>query len=143
MYALRPPVLDELGLVSALREHAAQLQHGSSIPITLLTPESLPPLPAAVEVAAYRIVLEALTNVVRHAQAHTCTLTLEVVADPGRQALRVVIADDGVGLATDRQAGVGLSSMRERAVELGGTWTISSAPGDGTQVVALLPLALG
>lgn len=140
VYALRPPVLDELGLVSALREHAAQLQQGNRIAITLQTPEPLPPLPAAVEVAAYRIALEALTNVVRHAQAQTCTLTLDVVTDGERQALRVTIADDGVGLAREQQAGVGLSSMRERTAELGGTWTIISPPGGGTQVVALLPL---
>jgi signal transduction histidine kinase len=143
VYALRPPVLDELGLVSALREHAAQLQQGSSIAITLQTPESLPPLSAAVEVAAYRIVLEALTNVLRHAQARSCTLRLEVSAAGEQMALRVAITDDGVGVAPEHQAGVGLASMRERAAELGGTWTISSAPGGGTQVVALLPLAQG
>jgi signal transduction histidine kinase len=147
VYALRPPALDELGLVAALRAHVMQYQlpktgeDGSykEIPlsITIDAPANLPPLPAAVEVAAYRIACEALANIARHAEAHCCHIALTL----GHDALRMEISDDGVGLASERQVGVGLVSMRERAEELGGTCAILSGPGNGTRIVALLPLA--
>jgi signal transduction histidine kinase len=86
-------------------------------------------------VAAYRIVLEALTNVVRHAQARSCAVHL-MLSD----ALDVQIRDDGVGLPPGWRAGVGLTSMRERAAELGGTYQIESMPGEGTCIRAHLPL---
>jgi len=102
-------------------------------------PECLPQLSAALEVAAYRIALEALTNVVRHAQAQTCNLRLSLTASPGSE-LRLEVSDDGVGLRANTQAGVGWMSMRERAAELGGTCVIE--PGDtcGTRVLARLPV---
>lgn len=87
-----------------------------------------------VEVAAYRITQEALTNVVRHAQAQNCVIALTL-----DDALRLEIRDDGVGLPKDRRAGVGLTSMRERAEELGGTCVIETSPMDGTRVLAHLP----
>ena len=96
----------------------------------------LTPLPAAVEVAAYHIAREALTNVVRHARASRCTLRLVV----GDGHLRLSVEDDGQSFATDVPAGVGFSSMRERAAELGGTCTIEARPGAGTHVTAVLPL---
>jgi signal transduction histidine kinase len=99
-------------------------------------PEQLPPLPAAVEVAAYRIALEALTNVVRHAQAHTCCIRLSLA-----DALQLEITDDGRGLPAEVRAGVGLTSMQERAAELGGTWSIERLAEHGTRVLARLPLA--
>jgi signal transduction histidine kinase len=105
--------------------------------ITIDAPANLPPLPAAVEVAAYRIACEALANIARHAEAHCCHIALTL----GHDALRMEISDDGVGLASERQVGVGLVSMRERAEELGGTCAILSGPGNGTRIVALLPLA--
>lgn len=134
VYALRPPALDDLGLVSALRE---QVQHyeGDGLRIVVEAPEHLPALPAAVEVAVYRIALEALTNVVRHARAHTCVIRLAL-----NGVVRLDIVDDGVGLAAGHPAGVGLSSIRERAAELGGTCTLATAPGGGTHVTAHLPL---
>ena len=92
-------------------------------------------LPAAVEVAAYRIALEALTNVARHAGAGACTLRLSV-----NGALELEVRDDGGGLPESYRRGVGLESMRERAAELGGECTIERADGDGTRVKALLPL---
>ena len=98
-------------------------------------PAELPPLPAAVEVAAYRIATEALANVARHAEARTCTVRL--VLD---RALELEICDDGRGLPDRYQAGIGLCSMRERADELGGTCTIQPAPGGGTRVHARLPV---
>jgi signal transduction histidine kinase len=182
VYDLRPPALDQLGLAGAVRE-AAQQYHlrgaaaagagGSSadggavdavadgLAVTVDVPERLPPLPAAVEVAAYRIVQEALANVVRHARARTCTirlaLTTAAAAAPngptppedaplGRQiaapdALVMVVADDGVGLPPGCRAGVGMASMRERAAELGGTCVVAALPSGGTRVAARLPLS--
>jgi signal transduction histidine kinase len=134
VYALRPPALDELGLISALREQALPYQH-SSLAIRIEAPEQLPPLPAAVEVAAYRIAQEALTNVVRHAHARTCVIRLTL-----DDALCLEIQDDGGGMLPDRRSGVGLSSMRERASELGGSWSVEPVPSGGTRVCARLPL---
>ena len=140
VHGLRPPALDELGLVGALRRLAETVGGSASGPrITVEVPAELPVLPAAVEVAAYRVVQEALTNVVRHAQASACTVRLAV--DAG--ALSVDVADDGRGLAADAVAGVGLSSMRERAAEMGGTCLVDDAPGGGTRVHARLPVPGG
>jgi signal transduction histidine kinase len=108
--------------------------------MTLDAPESLPVLPAAIEVAAYRIVLEALNNVVRHAEAGTCCVRLSL--DERASLLCIEISDDGRGLLAGRQAGVGLSSMRERAAELGGTCTIGPRDAGGTRVHAALPVTL-
>jgi signal transduction histidine kinase len=100
----------------------------------------LPPLPAAAEVAVYRIVQEALTNVVRHSGARTCTVHLAVDAD----AVTVTVDDDGVGLAAGTgSAGVGTASMRERAAEMGGEATVADRPGGGVRVRAVLPRSGG
>ena len=122
--------------VPVLRETAAQ--YGQNDPsIRVEAPETLPPLPAAVEVAAYRIVGEAVTNVVRHAEARTCVVRITLDED----ALRLEISDDGVGVGRDRGGtGVGLRSMRERAEELGGVCTVEPGAGGGTRVSASLPL---
>lgn len=133
VYGLRPPALDQLGLLSAIREQAAQHQM-NGLHVTVSAPESLPNLPAAVEVAAYRIIQEALTNVARHAQARNCTVSLTIDKD-----LEIKVSDDGIGLPTIRKAGVGLSSMHERAEEIGGTCTIEPT-GKGTRVFAKLPI---
>lgn len=116
---LRPAAIDDLGLIGALQEQVAHY-HASGVQITIDAPESLPSLPAAVEVACYRIAQEALTNVVRHVRARYCTLTLTV-----DDRLRLEIQDDGKGIPADRQPGVGLASMRERAEELCGTCRVS------------------
>ena len=139
VYELRPPALDELGLISALRESAAQFtQQGyNHLNITFDSPESLPPLPAAVEVAVYRIAQEAMTNVVRHADARNCHIDLRL--DESGCLLCLEVKDDGKGLLMKRRAGVGLNSMRERAEELGGTFTITSIPTGGTCLTAQLP----
>ena len=140
VYDLRPPSLDELGLLFALREAAAQYpaQGTAGVQVHLDLPAELAPLPAAVEVAAYRIAQEALTNVIKHAQARTCWLRLTV--DAQASTLYLAVQDDGRGIAPERRLGVGLRSMRERATELGGTLTVE--PGDlgGTLVRARLPL---
>ena len=98
-------------------------------------PEQLPHLPAAVEVAVYRIAHEALTNVVRHARAKTCAVGLAV--DEG---VALEVTDDGIGISREQTAGVGLLSMRERAAELGGTCVIEPVPEGGTRVSVWLPL---
>jgi signal transduction histidine kinase len=135
VYALRPPTLDELGLVSALRE--LTLQYNEQIAMRFEAPDCLPELPAAVEVAVYRIAQEAVTNVVRHAQAHHCDIRLALDETTGLLALS--IQDDGCGLTPLRGVGVGLVSMRERAEELGGTCAIEPVPTGGTRVLAQLP----
>jgi signal transduction histidine kinase len=134
VYNLRPPALDELGLVRAIRESAAQYAT-KGLRISVDAPELPPGLPAAVEVAAYRIVQEALTNVVRHARARTCGVHLLIDDE-----LKLEISDDGIGLPVDRAAGVGLSSMSERAAELGGECSVGVSPTGGTLVLARLPL---
>ncbi|MFC7361411.1 sensor histidine kinase [Nocardioides astragali] len=139
---LRPPALDQLGLVSALRHRAAEHNEGAAavrVPWTVEADDDLEPLPAAVEVAAYRIVVEAVTNVQRHSQADGCLVRL--TREDGE--LRIEIADTGTGLAPERPAGVGLSSMRERAEELGGSFETVPRPGGGTVVDVRLPLGDG
>jgi signal transduction histidine kinase len=136
-HGLRPPALDELGLAAALRQLAQRTTRAAGIDVQVHVPDALPPLPAAVEVAAYRITAEALTNAVQHAAAHTCDLTVSV--DPGTNAVLVEVCDDGRGLAPDRPAGVGLGSMRERAAELGGRCDVDAMPQGGTRVRATLP----
>jgi two-component system, NarL family, sensor kinase len=135
VYGLRPPALDQLGLVGALRQQAATfgLAHGLNCEITVQEP--LPALPAALEVAAYRIAQEALTNVARHAGASNARVSLSVDDE-----LRLEIADDGCGLALAGGGGVGLSSMRERAGELGGTFEIASCATGGTRVRVRVPI---
>jgi signal transduction histidine kinase len=135
VYDLRPPALDELGLVSALREQAMQYHSLNGPQVIVVAPPRLPPLSAAVEVAAYRIVQEALTNVARHAQAHTCRVCLTLA-----EALTIEVLDDGQGLPNQPRVGVGLASMRERAAELGGTCVITKGATGGTRVLAQLPL---
>jgi signal transduction histidine kinase len=136
VYNLRPPALDELGLLSALRELAAHYQH-QGLEVVFDVPPSLPPLPAAVEVAVYRIAQEALTNVARHAQAQHCLLRLSIDHD----ALHLDIVDDGQGIPAGHRIGIGLHTMHERASELGGSCTITAGSPGGTTIQVRLPLA--
>jgi signal transduction histidine kinase len=129
---LRPPMLEDLGLAAALRAHADRLA-----PLKVEIAVAAERLPAAVELALYRIATEALTNAVRHASARRCRVELR--AD-GEEAV-LEVADDGAGLAPDTAAGVGLRSMRERAAELGGRVELESASGGGLTVRVSLPLA--
>ncbi len=135
VFALRPPALDELGLISAIREHAAQHLEPTGLQVTVEAPVPFPPLPAAVEVAAYRIVLEALTNVARHAGARSCYVRFALEQD-----LLIEIVDNGGGYTEGLRTGVGVPSMRERAAELGGECTVGPGPTGGTRVWACLPL---
>jgi len=140
VYGLRPPVLDERGLAEAIRDHVLHGQDdGLQVEVGEL-PVDLQSLPAAIEVAAYRIALEALTNIIRHARAKHCTIRFTTTGNGHTNVLQVEVADNGVGLPRDLRAGVGLRSMRERAEELGGTLTVEPMPRGGTRVVAMLPL---
>lgn len=137
---LRPPALDELGLVRALTEQATGFVRAGNgqvngLRVTVEAPDELPPLPAAVEVAAYRIGAEAVTNVARHANASHCLLRLSL-----NGGLEVEVTDNGVGSATSWQPGIGLASMSERAAELGGTFRVEPSAEGGTRVHARLPL---
>lgn len=132
---LRPPALDELGLLGALREQIRRFAN-SPTSIMLQAPDELGPLPAAVDLAAYRIACEALTNVIRHADAGHCTIRLTRTT-----RLELEVTDNGRGLPAEPRAGLGLASMRERAAELGGSCILTSTPGHGTQVRTWLPLS--
>ncbi|MGB0102401.1 MAG: sensor histidine kinase [Nocardioides sp.] len=131
VHDLRPPALDDRGLVGALRQQAEHLA-----PPARVEAGELGVLPAAVEVAAYRIAGEALTNVARHASATRATLRLAVVD----RELLVEVVDDGVGIPAEVEAGVGLIGLRERAAELGGRSDVTCPPTGGTVVRAWLPL---
>lgn len=149
VYGLRPPALDELGLLGAIRENVASYndhrggdeeRQGQQIAepphIRVEAPDRLPVLPAAVEVAAYRIVQEALTNVTRHAGASNCVVRLSLAA-----WLLIEVVDDGAGIDPAHHRGVGLHSMRERAEELGGSCRVEPGPAGGTRVLARLPVS--
>ena len=133
--ALRPPALDELGLLGAVRSRATALAGDLTIEVTGNEPTG--PLSAAVETAAYRIVIEAITNAVRHSGGARCTVSISVAAD----ALELSVRDDGRGLSPDRTPGVGLRSMQERAAEVGGTLSVRPTT-VGMVVFARLPLGL-
>jgi two-component system, NarL family, sensor kinase len=130
VYDLRPPALDELGLVGALTEQARALG-----PFMVVGPDRPLQLPAAVEVAAYRIALEAMTNTARHAAATEATVRVSLDG-----ALHLEISDNGTGLPVAYRAGVGIRSMRDRATELGGHVSIEPGTTAGTLVRATIPL---
>ncbi len=133
---LRPATLDELGLVGAVRQHAANLHaaEGRSLEVTIDTPDALPDLSAAAEVAAYRIVVESLTNVARHAAA--TKVHVSISSHDGK--LHLSVRDDGPS-TKQWKPGVGLASMRERAEQVGGS-VVASARHDGGRVDAVIPL---
>jgi signal transduction histidine kinase len=136
---LRPPALDELGLMPALRAQASRFTAEPGLDLLVEGPAELPPLPAAVEAAAYWIALEAVTNVSRHSSASHCLVRIRL-----GDGLEVEVEDDGVGIPAGTRRGVGLTAMRERAAEVGGTCQVEQRPGaGGTRVVAHLPLPAG
>ncbi|MBV9232297.1 MAG: GAF domain-containing sensor histidine kinase [Chloroflexi bacterium] len=153
-HALHPPELELLGLVPALQERVQQYDQPDRNPlhVTIETQADLPPLPLAVEAAAYYIALEAVSNVHRHADARHCHLRLELLRSDeslhpllgvwNTAILALEICDDGRGLPTSEQgkgAGLGLISMRERAAELGGSCVVEQAAQGGTRVSVRLP----
>jgi two-component system, NarL family, sensor kinase len=131
---LRPPGLEELGLVGALEERGRSLSRPGEFAVTVVA-NGLPPLPVAVETAAYRIAVEAMSNSARHAHAGRC-----VVAVSADGMLHVIVEDDGTGLPAQPSPGVGIESMQARASDVGGRLRLGSADGGGTRVVAELPL---
>ena len=135
--SLRPPILDA-GISSAIEWQARRFEARTHIPCLVQVPEYLPPLGASKEVGLFRILQEALTNVMRHAQAHTVELTLSV---QGRE-LCLSISDDGQGFvpAGGRPTSFGLVGMRERVLMLGGTLALHSVPGEGTTLTVRVPL---
>ncbi len=135
VYALRPPALDGLGLSGALQSLAERFEH-SGLAVTLELPAALPPLPAATEVAVYRVAQEALANVVHHAHAKRVQVRLRL-----GERLELTVSDDGVGFSGLPSSGVGLHAMRERAEELGGDFALTSTPRGGTRVAVTLPFA--
>ena len=156
VYGLRPPALDDLGLIPAIRQKAAnhgllvedllsgkgsRWANGNNNGLVFLVEasEDLPLLPAAVEVACYRIAQEAIANATRHSGASSCHVSFSL--DEANSSLELEVADDGVGVPANRNAGVGMSSMRERAEELGGTLTVETLPEGGTRVLSHLPLS--
>jgi len=145
VYDLRPPALDDLGLIGSVRQQSARLTRrpgGGNVAVQISAPESLPPLPAAVEVAAYRIITEALTNAARHSGATRIEvrLVLATSSGPVGDRLRIEVRDDGSGPGDRWQPGVGLISMRDRAAELGGSCQAGPDPAGGGRVIASLPL---
>lgn len=152
VHDLRPPTLDELGLIGAIQERIALLskpallladeEGAAPLSIKLHAQQPLPSLPAAVEVAVYRIVTESLVNVIKHANATSCIVRLDLSTP---HQLLVEITDNGTALSPQsgvsaNKGGIGLISIRERAAELGGHCTIERHPGGGSRVLAVLPL---
>lgn len=132
---LRPTALDQLGLTDAVAEFARTF--GEDLEIHVSMPSEPLDLPAAVEVATYRIVTEAVTNVVRHARAAQCWLTISAGS-----TVDIDVVDDGIGLDADVAGGVGWAAMRERAAELGGSVQVTARAPHGTRVHVRLPAAL-
>lgn len=134
--ALHRPALNRLSLRPVLDEQIRKLAARADLHVVFDVPEPLPPLPAAVEVAVYRVALEAVTNVVRHARARTCSVAISLT-----DAVQLEVTDDGVGMPPDARPGVGLSSMRERAEELAGSCVVGPGAAGGTRVHARFPVA--
>lgn len=134
---LRPPALDEFGLVGAIRHRAAAMST-EALRFDVDAPETPPPLPAAVEVAAFRIACEAMTNALRHSRASRCVVEIGFA-----DTCTIAVSDNGRGPDPAAPRGVGWVSMTDRAAELGGTCTISERDDGGAVVRAVLPLGFG
>jgi PAS domain S-box-containing protein len=139
MVELRPPGLDELGLLAALREHASQVGRRAELVLAVVGEEPQPRLPPTEEIALFRIAQEALNNVVKHAQAHECALSLR----QNERAVVLSITDDGTGFDTTRKPvmggyGMGTTTMRERAEAIGARLSLEATPGKGTRITVEL-----
>jgi signal transduction histidine kinase len=136
---LRPPALDDFGLAAALERLAGVVAERSGLALDLNVGIAAGTLPPEHETAIYRIVQEALTNVVKHASAKS----ISIVVTTADGMVRTVIEDDGAGFTPGavREEALGLVGMRERALLLGGRFEVESSPGSGTTLVAEVPLA--
>ncbi|ETK36853.1 hypothetical protein MPTA5024_06580 [Microbispora sp. ATCC PTA-5024] len=137
---LRPPPLDDLGLAGALTELGRGF--AGDLAVEVEAPPDLPALPPPVELAAYRIAAEAMTNAVRHAMASRCTVSLRTGDAPEPCVLELRVDDDGVGVGSPSRHGFGLASMRRRSEELNGSFELLDDAGTGTHLVVRLPLAV-
>lgn len=140
VYDLRPPTLEELGLVGSIRAYAEQISNykeDSPLQISVHSLIERPKLPAAIEIALYRIIKEALTNVIHHSKANHCKVTFEFTHE-----VIVEVSDDGIGISFEKPMGEGLRSMTERSKELGGTCevTVNLHEQRGTTVKTRIPL---
>jgi two-component system sensor histidine kinase UhpB len=135
---LRPEALDDLGLVNALLSLCRRVDAQSGVEVRARIADDLPPLGAAAELVIYRVAQESLTNVIRHAHAARCEVSVR--AEPGQVVLTV--SDDGVGLPAgeDLDGGTGVTGMRERALLVDGRLRLGPRPGGGTEVVLHVPL---
>ncbi|WP_428550593.1 PAS domain-containing sensor histidine kinase [Pseudomonas edaphica] len=135
--ALRPPILDA-GIASAIEWQARRFEARTHIPCLVQVPDNLPALSDAKAIGLFRILQEALTNVMRHAQAHTVELTLTVESAD----LRLTISDDGVGFVENpgRPVSFGVVGMRERVLMMGGQLSLHSELGEGTTLSVTVPL---
>lgn len=135
---LRPSLLDHLGLAAAVEWHAQESCEKAGIECAVSVPEAMDPIPPEVAIAVYRIVQESLTNALKYAQARCIEVQLR--QPPGRLELRV--ADDGIGIANFEPTHMthGIAGMRQRARSLGGDFHLRTAPGEGTEIVAVFPL---
>lgn len=150
VHDLRPPTLDELGLVESIKQRVEELTKapshlvGTSLNVYLDVMGDIPSLPAAVEVAAYRIVTESLVNVIRHSSATACLIQLKT---EDHTNLHIEVSDNGIGFEkckpTAPNGGIGMQSMREQAVELGGKCLFESKKDGGMRVHAILPYNTG
>lgn len=148
VHDLRPPTLDEFGLIGSIQARIDEVVKTSEqllsnpLEIDFHAPKESLVLPAAVEVAAYRIITESLVNVIRHSQATECEVLLKI---NGTRELEILVSDNGVGIPTQLKpsgnGGIGLTSIRERAIELGGSCIFESREPSGTSVKAILPFS--
>jgi signal transduction histidine kinase len=134
---LRPSMLDDLGLVAALRWQAREVTRRSGLKVKMVADEIAEDLPDSHRTCVYRVVQEALNNCARHSQA----TQVRVVVRRDPDGLSVMVQDDGIGFEPRREKGLGLLGMEERVARLGGAFSIESQPGHGTVLSIHFPLA--
>jgi len=144
IYDLRPTILDDLGLAAAVRWYVKENVEPQGLHVTMAITGADDRLPHHIETAVFRIVQEALTNILKHAQARRAQI--EIAVTP--QDVRLIITDDGrgfdlSGVTTRREGGMGLLGMRERTELLGGTLRMTSRAGEGTRIEATIPVGVG
>lgn len=136
---LRPSMLDDLGLVAALRWQAREVTRRYGLKVKMVTEEIADELPDSHRTCLYRVVQEALHNCAKHSKASQ----VRVVVHQGQDGLSLTVQDDGVGFDPVQEKGMGLLGMEERITRLGGSFSIGSQPGKGTVLTIHLPLVDG
>jgi signal transduction histidine kinase len=140
VYELRPLALEEVSLTEALQQRLDAVERRAGVEAQLLTDDPLD-LPNLIEEALDRIAQEALNNALQHASPTSVLVSVQVSGGPSEQRVIMEVSDDGKGFNTSTLAGhggIGLSSMKERAENLGGNLVVQSSPGEGTQVKATI-----